>query len=286
MNDERADHVAASASSTLRMAGWMVVVVCATCAIAACSGEEGADAAAQDAAGGLGNKVTDSATAAGGDGGSSDGGSGDSGSGDSAAANDASPGTTDTTNAIACHPVKNTGCPAGQHCSYEGDVITCVDDGEHGAGEACDDGKGCKVGVCVGSPGGEARCAPHCSIGLSCASGLCNSMQSSKGKVCDMGGDNLVACDPLKQDCAVASTSCYSTPKGFGCLNSGATNLKEKCDEDNDCKPGLACVGQSSTQPGQCYKMCKQGGGEPSCASVTAACSKLQGSSTVGYCDD
>jgi hypothetical protein len=207
----------------------------------------------------------------------SDGAPADSGKTDS--------GKTDTGGGVACHPVKNDGCPSGQHCVWEGDTITCVDDGEHEAGEACDDGKGCKIGVCVGSQGGEARCSPHCTIGLTCASGICNQLENSKGKVCDMGGDNLIACDPLAQDCKTGGTACYSTPKGFGCLSTGSADVKESCTDDNGCKPGLACIGQSSTQPGQCYKMCRQGGGEPSCDSVTAACSKLLGSNTVGYCD-
>jgi hypothetical protein len=190
------------------------------------------------------------------------------------------------TSTVVCKPASNTGCPTGQHCIYDGDTIACVDDGEHDAGEACDDGKGCKVGICVKPQSGESRCAPFCNADIQCASNSCNPLQSGKGKVCDMGGDNLVSCSVLTQNCKDAGKACYATPKGFGCLDAGKVAGAEACNEDNDCVPGYACIGKSTLQPGLCRKICRKGGGEPSCDSITAQCSSLFGDPVAGYCGE
>ena len=64
----------------------------------------------------------------------------------------------------ACHPTNPAKgpCPKGQHCVWSGDSLMCEADGEHAAGEDCEDGKGCKVGVCVKGESGKSVCAPHC----------------------------------------------------------------------------------------------------------------------------
>lgn len=261
-------HGAGRARAARGMAWLAALALCA--GTVGCGGEEtpgGGSASTSDGAG------------AGSDAG---GGALDATSGTDAGAGDT--GSKDTGSSIACHPIKNTGCPDGQHCIYEGDTITCTEDGEHGLGEDCDDGKGCKVGICVGSQGGPSRCANHCTSDLHCASQLCSQLQGSKGKVCDMGGDNLVACNPLDQDCKEPKTACYATPKGFGCLPSGDVEALGACAEDNSCAPGLACVGKSAGQDGVCRKICRQGGGQPACDGVTEGCSKLYGSPTAGYC--
>lgn len=197
-------------------------------------------------------------------------------------------GSADTGSSIACHPIKNsgknTGCPEGQHCVYEGNLITCTTSGEHGLGEDCEDGKGCTVGICVKGQTGKSRCANFCTSDLHCSSQSCNQLQDSKGKVCDMGGDELTPCDPLAQDCKQAGTGCYGTPKGFGCLPAGSVAAGDPCDDYAACVAGYACVGLSSGQDGYCRKICRQGGGAPACDGVTEGCSKLFGSATAGYC--
>lgn len=234
--------------------------------------------------GGGSTNTTGSDTSASGD---SSSGSDASGSGSDASAGDSTTSSdTADTSTVACKPASNTGCPEGQHCIYDGDSIACVENGEHDAGEACDDGKGCKVGICVKPQSGESRCAPFCNADIQCASNSCNPLQSGKGKVCDMGGDNLVACSVLTQNCKDAGQACYSTPKGFGCLDAGKVAAGEACKEDNDCVPGYACIGKSTLQPGLCRKICRKGGGEPSCDSITAQCSSLFGDPVAGYCGE
>ncbi len=245
-----------------------------------CGGEGGA--AATDAATG---SAADSATH---DGGAKtdSGASGDGGDGGSGATADASGDTqsaADTT--VACHPIKNTGCPAGQHCIYDGDFIRCEDDGAHGLGEDCEDGKGCKVGVCIKPQSGESRCSPFCTSDVQCASGSCNALKTGKGKVCDMGGSTLTPCDILSQDCQEPGMACYGTSKGFGCLKVGVAAGGEACSDENGCQKGFACAGLSGSGNGMCRKVCKIGGGEPSCESITAPCSSLNGSKIAGYCD-
>ncbi|MCO4761652.1 MAG: hypothetical protein KC502_09125 [Myxococcales bacterium] len=207
------------------------------------------------------------------DGGQSDGGSTDTGS---TAAKDTSTG-------IKCHPVNNTGCPAGEHCIWSGNSIVCEADGEHGAGEECGDGKGCKIGVCVGVQGSDKSvCSPHCLANLECNSGICNKLTDSKGKVCDMGVQ-VAQCAPFKKECD-AGQSCYSGAQGFICLSNGKVEAGQPCPDDNSCLPGHACVGKSGSGNGVCRKVCKMGGGEPSCDDISTSCSSLLGSSTVGYC--
>ncbi len=194
-------------------------------------------------------------------------------------------GTTkaDTGSSIKCHPVNNTGCPAGQHCVWEANSIVCTADGEHAAGADCTDGKGCKIGVCVGVQGSsKSVCSPHCLANLECASSICNSLQDSKGKVCDMGVQ-VTQCDPFGTGCEVGKT-CYAGGNGFVCMSVGDVEAGKVCADDNSCAAGLACVGKSGSGAGVCRKMCKMGGGAPSCDDISVTCASLLGSSTAGYC--
>lgn len=212
----------------------------------------------------------------------------DAGSSDSSSASDA--GATDSASTkkdagpgIKCHPVNNTGCPAGQHCVWEGNAITCIDDGEHAAGADCSDGKGCKIGICVGVQGSDKSvCSPHCLANLECASGVCNKLTDSKGKVCDMGVQ-VAQCNPLVTGCD-AGKSCYAGGNGFVCMTQGAVEDGKPCPEDNSCAPGLACVGKSGSSGGVCRKICKMGGGLPACDDISSNCSSLLGSTSAGYC--
>lgn len=249
-------------AAPLATALWLTLTLTVGCG----SDDEPADTSTADTA------VTDSGTAGGADT------AADSGAADTGAAKK------DTSSGVKCHPVNNTGCPAGQHCVWEGDVITCTDDGEHGAGEDCSDGKGCKIGVCVGVQGSDKSvCSPHCLADLECASSQCNKLTDSKGKVCDMGV-TVAQCDPLAQNCSGAGQACYAGGQGFVCLAAGSVEAGQPCPEDNSCKAGHACVGKSTGSSGVCRKVCKIGGGSPSCDDITASCASLLGSATVGYC--
>lgn len=188
---------------------------------------------------------------------------------------------------IACHPVNPAKgpCPAGEHCVWSNSVLVCEKDGAHGAGEECDDGGGCKVGICVKGDSDKSHCAPHCIIDLDCASGKCNGLEGTKGKVCDVGEPPPPQCNPLVQKCSGVSQACYSVSGGFTCKAAGSVKIGSPCPEDNSCVPGAICVGKS-TSAGVCRKVCNQDTGfEPFC-DVGVKCTPYQGSTNVGYCEE
>lgn len=185
------------------------------------------------------------------------------------------------TGPAACSPHKNSGCEAqaGTHCAYDDDVAACIQDGSHGAGEDCSDNGGCKVGMCVKSQNGAQACAPFCIADVSCTSNSCNKIEGKKYKVCDVA--TYKPCDPLKQDCTDKTQGCYNQGGQFVCLSKGTADKDDTCEQSNDCKPGLACIGALSGTKGFCRKVCTVGGA--ACDPITVPCSQL--SSKYGYCD-
>ena len=186
-----------------------------------------------------------------------------------------------------CHPVKPASgpCPPGKHCVWQGESPACVPDGSHGAGENCDDGDGCKVGICVKNDDDKSRCAPHCFGDLDCASGQCNPLEEGKGKVCDMGGGSKPQCNPLAQNCSDSNEACYHTSNGFVCKTKGNVSAGGQCVDDNSCLPGHLCVGKTSSG-GVCRKICSVTGSNGLTCPVGIKCSNYLGSSQVGYCPD
>ncbi len=187
----------------------------------------------------------------------------------------------------ACHPtnpVKGP-CPQGQHCVWSSDTLVCEADGEHSAGESCEDGKGCKIGICVKNDSGKSTCAPHCLGNLDCASNRCNNLESSKGKVCDMGEPPPTQCNPFTHNCEKASEACYATTGGFVCKLAGKVEAGSPCPDDNSCKKGAICVGKSASG-GVCRQICNQvKGAEPNC-DVGVKCTPFDGSDFVGFCQE
>jgi len=187
----------------------------------------------------------------------------------------------------ACHPTKpeQIPCPKGQHCVYSNSVLVCEDDGEHGAGEDCEDGKGCKIGICVQSEAGNSACAPHCFGNLDCASKICNNLKDSKGKVCDMGEPSAAQCDPLAQNCSEPGEACFATNSGFVCKLAGNVASGSPCPEFSSCKKDLVCVGKSSSG-GVCQKICNQAMDTGPNCNIGVKCTPLLGSGTVGFCQE
>lgn len=171
-------------------------------------------------------------------------------------------------------------CPADTHCGYdENDKIACVANGEHGVGEDCADGKGCKIGMCVTAQNGKSACAPYCTSVAHCDSNSCNKIVDKIYSVCDMA--TYVSCNPLAPKCE-AKQGCYLVSGGFGCATAGTKPAGEVCTQSTDCLPGLHCAGAAGGAKGYCRKLCSLTA-PTGCDDVTTACSKL--SSSVGYCE-
>ena len=186
-----------------------------------------------------------------------------------------------------CKPHKKPGdvdygCATGTKCIWKADKATCVPAGIKPAGADCASEEECAVGICIQNSAGKSRCSPYCISGVQCASDTCNSLQSGKGKVCDMGSDPVPQCDPLKQTGCEANDACYSTPDGFTCKFAGSNAADTACKDPNDCQKTLACVGLSGTSPGICKPICSTTGGAPKC-DAGVKCSTI--GAGVGYCD-
>ncbi|GEM_PF-2944438 len=185
-----------------------------------------------------------------------------------------------------CKPYKKPGdydwgCPVGEKCVWETNGTKCVAAGTKTPGADCASAEECAVGTCVQNSAGKSRCSPYCLSDVQCSKGPCNKLSDSKGKVCDMGGPPPPQCDPIGQSCD-KGFACYSTPDGFICKSEGKVAHGQPCNADNECAKGVACVGKVGNSPGICRKICKKGGGEPSC-DAAINCASLGGS--VGYCD-
>jgi hypothetical protein len=178
-----------------------------------------------------------------------------------------------------CNPYGElSGCPDGQHCIADDDgAWVCADDGEHGAGEPCDDGKGCSVGECVQTDCGKSFCTPYCISLANCPLGSlgCNELKGKPGKVCDLA-DECENCDPFAQAKCGVKKGCYDGSSGFTCKDAGAAAAGEACKTADDCAPGLTCQGNL------CRKFCHADKNPPGCNKPETACPKL--SATVGYC--
>lgn len=214
----------------------------------------------------------------------------DAASSDAAAASDSSGAGKDSVKAdiaVLCKPWLTPAewdCPADTHCGYdEQDQIACVPNGVHEVGESCDDGKGCKVGLCVQGQNGEARCSPFCTVASHCQSKSCNGIKDKPYKTCDMA--DYEACDPLASACP-SGQACYALGnQGFVCLLAGEADAGSACKTSYDCAPALHCAGAGgvSTSSGLCKPLCKLGGGSPACESLATPCTPIGGN--AGFCD-
>lgn len=175
-------------------------------------------------------------------------------------------------------------CPDNTHCGYDDDdQIACVPDGAHEPSELCEDGKGCKVGLCVQGQNGEARCSPFCTVASHCQSKSCNGIVDKPYKTCDMAA--YTPCSPFASNCP-AGQACYALGKeGFVCLLAGELGAGEACKVSYTCAPGLHCAGAGgvSTSTGLCKPLCKVGGGTPACESLATPCTPILGD--AGFCD-
>ncbi|MSP91983.1 MAG: hypothetical protein EXR79_09330 [Myxococcales bacterium] len=236
-----------------------------------------ADAAAGDAA-----SSADSAGAA------SAGDSAASATADGAAKADAP--TPDGAAPAPCKPwVQPDSCAAGTHCGYdEIDVMACIADGPHGAGEDCGDNKGCSIGMCItDTDSGAQRCAPHCATDVHCDSNQCGTVTGKKYKVCSLPKVAVPTCNPFTQNCTDKTKACVvkqDFPNG-GCISKGGTAEKgDACEQSGNCKPLLYCAGAAAGGSGVCRTLCKTAGAS-GCEPVTVQCVPVQKGGAYGYCD-
>ena len=196
----------------------------------------------------------------------------------------------DTAAPAPCKPwVQPDSCASGTHCSYDDlGAVACVDNGPHGAGEDCSDGKGCSIGMCItDSDSGAQRCAAHCATDVHCDTNQCGAVTGKKYKVCALPKMDVPPCNPFLQDCADKTKACVvklDFPTG-GCISKGGTAEKgDACEQSGDCKPKLYCTGAAAGGSGVCRTLCKTSGAS-GCDPVTVQCVPITKNAPYGYCD-
>jgi len=169
--------------------------------------------------------------------------------------------TTDTSLAVACNPVSQTGCGVGEKCAWVVDQLDpeighldCAPAGTVSIGSACTEPT---------APGGT----DDCEAGGHCYNGYCHELCTTVNDQCgdgacqgfldDMGHPLpyeicLFGCNPLLQNCAADNEGCY-VARGAVCVVSiGTAGAGEPCQYVNACAPGLICMGY----PGVCRPFC------------------------------
>ncbi|MGZ3459329.1 MAG: hypothetical protein ACXU86_12600 [Archangium sp.] len=191
-------------------------------------------------------------------------------------------------------------CPSGNKCTYvrqgSATIRRCVPDGTVAEGAACqstatpegDFYDTCKAGLyCTdeSAPDGgtsftcQKFCygSEQCTAPRDCIEVLRFAGSNELPRVCGEAGPG---CDLLAQGCA-SSLGCYPSPKsGPVCVTAGAVTDGSACTYSNDCRPGSACVKESTGLV--CRPLCRAPSGEPGCAS--GHCEPLQDFSGVGAC--
>jgi hypothetical protein len=199
---------------------------------------------------------------------------------------------------VACDPVAQTGCPAGDKCSLP---PVCIPVGSVGDGQLCaaagfDDCA--SPDLCIGD-GTAHLCRQACNVGSDCRQsavsvgatpepnnlGRCLiSLGGTTSKVCTL------ACNP------VAAAGPPGCPAGYACQYFQTTPVPEATDcepagtapESADCTTaacasGLACVSNGTTQ--RCRQVCRTGN-DADCAVAGDTCVMPTGVTTpmFGFC--
>jgi hypothetical protein len=203
---------------------------------------------------------------------------------------DAAPDVPDAGVSLACNPVAQTGCAAGEKCGYlvESDDpflarTTCLPDGTVPEGGDCVRGE-------AGATGFD-----DCVAGFHCRSGICAEICTINPDSCPVGAalcqrynqtfeddpnGNIGVCDPTCDVFDPASCpmgqACYFNvfSGGASCANiAGDEGQNVACSFLNSCSPGLSCVivdAETLMTELQCATMCNlaDGTGPQTCAIV------------------
>jgi hypothetical protein len=125
----------------------------------------------------------------------------------------------------ACNPVSQTGCDAGEKCTW----VVYSEEPSLGKTECVADGTVDKAGACTTGAPGAATGFDDCKAGLYCVNSVCtdictqtDSATCDEGFACviyadtfdDLGDDSTIGlcaptCNPVTQDCEVEGQACY-----------------------------------------------------------------------------
>jgi hypothetical protein len=184
-----------------------------------------------------------------------------------------------------------TSTPKGCRLSGTGAIPACLDaDPQNTDGMKCVSGAECAPGFdCVVS-NDVGFCRRYC------CSGSCASYRSQAGAetFCDvqkLQGSLTKApvCMPIKTcklftlgECADDETCSVVTDKGAtGCVANGPANVGEPCDQEH-CSAGLTCLGQAGSR--KCFQLCRTKNG-PTCATnQICKTSTIFTDPTIGVC--
>ncbi|MCC7542205.1 MAG: hypothetical protein IT379_38660, partial [Deltaproteobacteria bacterium] len=163
-------------------------------------------------------------------------------------------------------PGAQTGCAMGQSCDIiESGGLICRPLGTGGDGSSCSNGLDCIAGYGCISAGGPAECRRLCcmSIDTPCPSGQ-RCLASVGGPDSPYMACFPAGCDPVEDVGCPADQTCYprNDTGDTICLQPAGTGRQgDACPDGNvnDCAQGHICI------ENRCVKMCRFGGGEPSC---------------------
>lgn len=180
----------------------------------------------------------------------------------------------------ACNPILQTGCDAGQNCTFGANDTSpsCVAEGTVAYGEECGGNDAqCERGICMSINDTGNRCYKFCQTVAHCeAQRSCLTLTGTVYKVCQIP-DLYDNCDLLAQDCDDGK-GCYpvaSEPQPI-CLAAGTAATGTVCENADGCVPGNICINQ------RCKRICDDTATDP-CGNFTP-CVGYAGN--AGYCDE
>jgi hypothetical protein len=180
----------------------------------------------------------------------------------------------------ACAPFAATpDCPAGQTCTWVGDVPApiCAPAGDAAPGEACGESSLCAEGVCLALNDEPSRCFSLCRDAADCGEEACLTLEGASFRVCGLP-DLYPACDLLAPACA-EGRGCFIVQgeEAPVCVPAGEVAVGAACEFANSCLAGDACVN------GSCRDLCDPAGAAlPACPDATS-CVAIP-DTNAGYC--
>lgn len=190
----------------------------------------------------------------------------------------------------ACTPGDNCGCDEEETCalvdSADGVELLCVNPGQLGLEDACDDAEACGFGLlCI-----NELCVQACRADDDCQSGRCQTMTDADGETipevrycitanaeCDLvsphaPGDGKIACK--------SGETCVHSQQSTSCVDaSGEGRQGDACRDASACAPGFAC------DDGSCKQWCDPE--QAQCADARSTCepSTTEGDEALGVCE-
>ncbi len=181
---------------------------------------------------------------------------------------------------VPCDPVLQTGCDAGQNCTYIGAETDayCIAAGEVPANFECDNVGDCQRGVCMSINQTGSRCYQLCGADTDCGAGTANEcldLDATPFKVCKIPG-LYEQCNLLTQNCADPAKACYRVngEEEPICLRAGEGAL------GSECNSAAACINGNLRVNDVCRAICDPDA--PNACGATATCRNYF--DDAGYC--